>query len=219
MKIKLLLTPLFLLIACFGFAQDSLQRKANHYIGLQANQLFRQILNLSNSNAAISNPYLLVYSVNSSSHGHGLNLSVGYVYNQVNDGDAFGKRETTIDNLNFRAGYEKKSNLGRKWVVSWGFDLIFDKLSNNTKNTNTQGGPSFTFETTTKTEAWGVGPRFTLNYQVTDKILLGTESTYYFKTGSNSSKFEPSTEPQPDEEEFKQFQLTAPVAIYLIIKF
>src|SRR6187551_3878023 len=96
-----------LFISSIAFAQqDSSYRKANHYIGVQANQLIKQLFNLSNNNAVVNNPYLLVYSVNSVRNGWGANIGFGYTFNEVTDGDAFNTRETKVNNFFFRAGFE-----------------------------------------------------------------------------------------------------------------
>ncbi len=217
MALKFLGSVLLLLFSSTAFAQqDSTYRKTNHYIGVQANQLIKQLFNLSNSTAVVNNPYLLVYSFNSVHTGWGMNVGLGYTYNEFKDGDAFSSRETKINNYFFRVGFEKKTNLGKKWIFSGGFDITNDNQKNNTKNTS--GGS--TFETDTKSKGWGFGPRVTLNYKITDRILLGTECTYYFRAGENSlksfSNFGPSEE---TSDKSKQFLLTVPAVLILIVKF
>jgi hypothetical protein len=215
------LTFIFSLVISFAFSQtDSLkQKKSVHYLGVQANQLARQLLNFGNA-SAIDNPYLLVYSVNAASSGMGLNAGLGYTYTQSKDGDSFNTRETNINNLFFRAGFEKKSSLGKRWIVSWGFDLVVDAQKNDTKNTVDFGGGKSTTETVTKSNATGIGPRFTLNYRITERIFLGTETTYYFKSGTNSSEITQSGgSKSKTEDKFKRVQLALPAVLLLIIKF
>jgi hypothetical protein len=218
MAIKFWGSVLLLFVSSMVFAQqDSTHRKTNHYVGVQANQLIKQLFNLSNSSsAAVNNPYLIVYSFNSIQTGWGMNFGLGYTFNEFKDGDAFSRRETKINNYFFRFGVEKKTSLGKKWIFSAGFDVTNDNQKNNTK-TNSGGS---TFETDTKSKGWGVGPRVTLNYKITDRILLGTECTYYFRAGKNtlksSSNFGP-TEETSDKE--NQFLFTVPAVLILIVKF
>ena len=206
-----------LFISSIAFAQqDSSYRKANHYIGVQANQLIKQLFNLSNNNAVVNNPYLLVYSVNSVRNGWGANIGFGYTFNEVTDGDAFNTRETKVNNFFFRAGFEKKTNFGKRWLFSGGFDITTDNQKNNTKNT----GGGNTIETDNQTKGWGFGPRVSLNFKITDRILLGTECTYYFRSGKSSLKTTSSfggSEETSDKS--KQFLFTAPAVLLLIIKF
>jgi hypothetical protein len=196
--------------------QDSTSKNTNQYIGVQANQLIKQLLNLSNSTSTVNTPYILIYALNSTKTGWGLNVGLGYTYNQFKDGDAFNRRETNINNYFFRIGFEKKTNLGKKWILSGGFDITNDNQKNDTKNTSNGS----TFETETKSKGWGFGPRATLSYKITNRILLATECTYYFRAGKNSTKTTTSFSP-PEErsDKSKQFLFTVPAALILIVKF
>jgi len=208
---------LLLFLSATAFAQqDSTYTKYDHYLGVQANLLIKQLFNLSNSNTAVNNPYLLVYSRNSPRTGWGVNLGLGYSYSEINDGDAFNKRESKINNYFFRVGVEKKTNLGKRFIFSGGFDIINDNQKNDTKNTT--GGTSFGTET--KSKGWGFGPRATLNFKITERILLGTECTYYFRAGKSSLKTSSSFGPTEEtKDKSTQFLFTPPAVLILIIKF
>jgi len=224
---------LFSFISVYTLAQDIKSdtlhpRLAYHYIGIQSNQLFRQILNLSNTNSAIDNPYLLVYAVNSVKNGCGLNASVGLTSTELTTGDASAKRKSNINDLYLRIGFEKKSMIGKRWLVSWGIDLLFEQQDDKTTNTTTPGpGSSTKITTDTSNKAQGLGPRFTLNYKISDKIFIGTETSYYYKSGKNtstvnfSSTFNGQTtnDKTDSSEKSKSFQLAVPVALFLIVKF
>jgi hypothetical protein len=200
------------------------ERLATTYLGVQANQLIRQIFNFSNSNSAIDNPYLFIYSVNSKETGVGFSSGLGFSVSHVSDGDPSNKRETKINNLSLRVGVEKKSSIGKKWLVSWGFDITHDNLKNETSNTQSfNPNNTSVFTTTNTTSSWGIGPRFTLNFQVTNRILLATEANYYYKSGSTattSSNTSPSFSSKIESSnDFTKFQFTVPAVIYLIVKF
>lgn len=220
---------------------DSVVRPAHtsaSYFGIQANQLFRQLINVSNTSAsAINNPYLLTYAVNSNRTGWGLNVGLGYTYSQSNDGDATNKRETKINDLFFRVGFERKHTLGKRWLTSWGFDIVYDALKNNTVTTTGIDNNKSVFETTTKSSGPGFGPRFTLSYRISEKIYVGTEANYYYKSLSESSEaktsitafvFDPNTGQQvltttndvtKSDSKQKNFQLNVPAVLYLVLKF
>ncbi len=258
MKTKIAFTCAFTFCFYVGFSQvdnadqetDSIsekksvifQRRSSHYLGVQANQLIRQLLNFSGTNAVIDNPYLIAYSVNSKKSGFGFSSGLGFSINEISDGDQTNKRTSKINNLSLRIGFEKKSNLGKKWYVSWGFDITHDDLKNETTNTQSPdlSNPAIKFlsNTTNKTSSWGFGPRFTLNFRITDKIILGTEANYYYKSGTTSSEasttntffgFDPitggtklitQTNKSPDNSsDFTRFQFAIPTALYLIVKF
>jgi len=218
---KILWLLLLLVVTAPAFSQsDSLQfRKSYHYLGVQANQLARQLLNFGNA-SVIDNPYLIVYSVNSRRTGYGLNVGSGYTYTQSKDGDSFNSRETDVNNFFLRAGFEKKSSVGKNWIASWGFDLVMDSQKNDTKNTvNFGGGSSSTAETITKSNAFGVGPRLTLNYKIGDRIMIGTETTYYIKFGKNSTEdTQSSGSSTKTDQKFKKMQLVLPAVLLILIK-
>lgn len=221
-----------------GYAQnDSTARKTSHFIGVQANQLLRQILNFSNANAATNNPYLLTYSLNSRKSGHGFSLGVGYFMSEVTDGDFFNKRETSIKNFSLRLGWEKKSFFGKnqKWVATYGLDFIRNANRNETTNSteNDFGGSHITTKSSAKGN--GFGPRLSLNYRFTDRLMIGTEVNYYFlktktelevSSSITSLQWDPNTGQQISvttkdadkrDDESKRFELGPPVAIFLIL--
>ena len=232
-------TTAFIFVACSflsSFCQEATPKKTDVYIGVQFNQLIRQLLNFSNTGTAINNPYLVTFAANSSHSGNGINFGIGYTFNEINDGDAFTSRETKINDLFVRAGYEKKCSLSAKFLVSWGFDIIIDRQKNKTK-TDDNSANDLQVETSHTINGTGVGPRFSLNYNITDKILIGTEANYYWKSGkderSNKTtfttfEFDPSTgttrqarrtETDEGSEKFKKFQFNVPAVVFLVLKF
>jgi hypothetical protein len=212
---KLFASIFFAGIAITVFGQDSLSRK-NYYVGLQANQLIRQLINFSSTSPVINNPYLLTLSINNPQTGRGSNFGWGYTYNQFNDGDAFTQRKTNINDFFFRIGFEKRRSLGKKWIMTTGVDAILSREKNTTEII--QGGVSV--KTINKSNSWGLGPRLTLNYQLTERILFGTEATYYFKQTKNTIENR-GTGMSTDEtsENLKNFQLNVPAVLFLILKF
>jgi hypothetical protein len=198
------------------FSQDSIPKTNQRYFGIQANQLLRQILNFSSSNSAINNPYLLTYSVNNPMTGWGINLGWGYNYNQITDGDAFTQRKTTISDLAFRIGFEKKRRFGKHWILSSGIDAVIDAQSNKTKTTTP--GAAGSVATKNTTNGIGLGPRLALYFNVSEKILVGTELTYYFKALNTRTKVSGNFQ-QPDiTDSLNKLQLNLPAAIFLVLK-
>jgi len=90
-------------------------RSTHQYLGVQANQLLNQLFSLGNNNAVVTNPYLIIYSVNSARTGVGLNMGLGYTVHSTDDkSDPNTTRSTTISSFSTRVGVEKKSLLGKK---------------------------------------------------------------------------------------------------------
>ena len=238
MTIKVGSAVVLLLLLCgSAFAQvDSLGGKPSHYLGVQANQLIRQILNFGNTNVAVNNPYLLTYSVNNGRTGHGLNIGLGYFLSELKDGDLMNKRETSISNLSFRIGWERKKTFARNWVASYGVDLTMARNSNETTNSTDTEFNKSRITTNSLVNGTGFGSRLTLNYMFSPRLMIGTEVNYYFTSQKNSLDIKSSittqqwdpiaqqmvmvttTDSDDLEDKTKRFELSPPVAIFLIMK-
>ena len=60
-------------------------KKFDHKVGVQVNELIRQVFNFSNTASTVHNPYLLIYSVNHTRTGLGIRAGVGYTLRKLND--------------------------------------------------------------------------------------------------------------------------------------
>jgi hypothetical protein len=231
---------MLLLASLSAFAQnDSVPtREASHYFAIQANQLFRQLVNLGGgSTSPINNPYLITYSVNSNRTGWGFSIGLGYTYSQLSEGEITNRRETKVDNFSLRMGLDRKYTLGKRWVTGWGLDLVYDANKNSAKNTTgSENSNRSIVETITKASGPGFGPRFTLSFRVAEKILIGTEASYYYKkqnlknelkqsitsvfidpnTGRQIVNTNNSTETTEGDQ--KSFQLNLPAVVFVILK-
>lgn len=190
-------------------------RKVYHYVGLQANQLIRQLLSFGGNSTAVTNPYLLTYSVNSKQTGVGFSTGLGYSSIQTKSTDNFTSVVSKVNDLAWRFGIEKKSYLSKRWLVSFGGDFLVEAnkaetISNNGSNPN----PTVT----TKTSRVGFGPRASLNYQFHDKLLIGTEASYYFKWINQDQKVTGMSAPVEPSTSLRSFSFTLPAVVFLIVK-
>ncbi len=208
--------------------------QTRHYLGVQANQLFRQILSLTDDDTPINNPYLLTYTVNGPS-GFGLNVGLGYQFDEIKTSDGQIDRETNTDDFSFRVGPEKKFWMGKRWLASGGFDVVIQSIKNETTNkTETDFGRS-KISTTSKSNGWGFGPRFGLSFQISNNIFIGTEVTYYFQkmkekgeinssittrqTDFNGNVIETTeTDKQKTDDKTKHLQFTVPAVLFLVLR-
>jgi opacity protein-like surface antigen len=206
------------------------------YVGLQANQLLRQLFSFGNS-TAVNNPYLLTFSVNRDSVGPGLNLGIGYTFDEVKTGDAVFERVTKLNTLAFRIGYDYKYALSRKFITSAGIDFLVRRSSSDSEVTSNDQFNKSKINSNNKDTGFGFGPRATLNYHLTDRLLIGTEATWYFTSSKNTSKvvskfttteFDPitgqqikvnHTETTESDDDLKKLEFNVPAVIYLILRF
>jgi len=240
MKKSFAFTAIFLAAAFSSYAQrDSLHiKKFDHYIGVQANQLLKQLINLNNSNTTITNPYLLTYAIHLTENGYGLQIGLGYKY-QLTDDRIPVARQTKINESFYRIGVGRKVMLAKRWQLGYGLDYVGDyQVDKTTSSSVTNFGSttdSSSSVSTSKTTSMGFGPQATLGFYLTKKICISTEVTYYFlkskikqnvfsidnvtqlfvtppettSTGSNSNT----------ETEKTTFSFSLPVALFLVVRF
>ena len=232
-----------LLMGCYGhsFAQNESgtpeppgtkkNKDVEQYVGVQINGLIKQVLNFNSStNSTALNPYLLNYSINSKRTGWGLRLGVGYTYNSNYNNDGITETTNKINDLHMRLGIEKMFKLSDKWSAGVGLDFVSDMNNDNTKTT-VSSGDTVTTEIKDIISNFGGGAMGWLRYHLTERILIGTEASYYFVSGtdkrtidvtqtinfgsgSSKSTTETSTKPTITTAGF-----SSPVVFYLIVKF
>jgi hypothetical protein len=156
---------------------------------------------------------MITYAVNSVASGWGFNSGLGYTHREVRTEDPFNPVETSINDFFLRMGVERKVPIGRKWMTSYGLDFLTESEKDITESTNAQPGG---FKTETRNRATGLGLRFTLNYNISERILLGTEANYYYKSRKETRKANNLSE---QRDKFREFTFTAPIALFLILKF
>jgi len=228
-----------LFIGCLNssFAQstDAAQVSKNpgydQYIGVQLNGLIRQVFNFDNSTAStVVSPYLLTYNINSKRTGWGLRAGIGYNYSSTSSNDGITATTTKLNDLQLRIGVEKAFKLSDKWSAGAGIDLIYNTNNDNTSSTVSS---SDTVTTTTRTvmASYGGGPMGWLRYNISEKILIGTEASFYYTTGKQKNTID-VTAPVPGS--FPTYTTTTetttqptisngtfnlPVVFYLTVKF
>jgi hypothetical protein len=191
-------------------------KKTAHYIGLQANQLVRQLLSFGGNNSAITNPYALTYSVNSKATGFGFATGIGYSSVQSKNSDVFTSTTSKVNDFAWRFGLEKKTYILRNWLLSFGGDVLIEANKAETTTTNGPGNPSTSV--TTKEKRSGFGPRVSLNYQLNNKLFIGTEASYYFKWTNHTQETTGMSLPNPPSSSLKSSSFTLPAVLFLILK-
>ncbi len=224
---------MFMIVLNIGYSQSekkgtiSFDKSSYHYFGLQGNELLRELLSFGGSRPAIDNPYLLIYNVNVGEKQSGLNVGFGMNTRKQTASDDNFESETKFKTIDWRVGYERKFQIGKRFITSWGADFLlsWENDITTTKNFDPDGDLDFESKLETRGLTWGVGPRFTLGYFINDKILLMTEATYYFRSGwtEDISDFTIPGSPNLDNEEIveqnhSEFTFTPPIVIYLVVR-
>jgi hypothetical protein len=201
-------------------------------VGVQLNDLIKQVLNFNNSTSTTPvNPYLLTYSINSHKTGWGLRFGVGYNYSSTSSDDGITAASTQLNDLALRLGIEKSFKLSDKWSAGVGIDAIFNS-NNDVTSTTVESGDTTTTATKTVIFSYGGGPMAWLRYHVTDKILIGTEASFYYETGTQNNTVDVTTTSSfggggsvttttetDSKPTVSQGTFTSPVVFFIMVKF
>ncbi len=229
------------LTACFAntgaHAQDGpatpKQKIFEHQVGVQANELIRQVFNFNTNNNTLNNPYLLTYSLNWKKPGIGIRMGIGPDFRSFKDDDGIVQQENNINILNARFGFEKTFILSDKWSAGAGVDGVYSNDVSYTK-TFTRSFDSTSTDIASRTSTMGGGAMGWLRYHITPRILIGTETSFYYTSGDfrqdisittktsggiigQPNVFETKTTKIDNKVEFGKFNL--PMVFYLIVKF
>ena len=197
-------------------AQSDEPKLEGSFLSLQGNELLRQLMNFGDAGIP-DNPYFFNYTYVAET-GDGLNIGFALSADEFNQQNGFSSVNTEINNFSLRVGYEKRNHINKRFFYSLGVDLLVDSFKNTTTTTDTFNSGRVKTESTTS--GWGIGPRFTLNYRITDALIIGTESNYYYRRLTEKFESDVSNSPNNLEEESKVrlFRFAAPSVLWISIR-
>ncbi len=155
------------------------EKTFQHHIGVQVNELVKQVFNFSNNTTTTKNPYLLTYNLNFKKSGWGIRVGAGYNKQQLHTDDGITKKSTDINTINARFGFEKAFKLGGRWTTGIGADGIYSNDENSTSATIRSSDSTKTVTKST-TSGYGGGAMGWLRYAITSNVVIGTEASFYF---------------------------------------
>ncbi|PQJ11362.1 hypothetical protein CJD36_006055 [Flavipsychrobacter stenotrophus] len=180
----------------------------DHYIGVQINELTKQILGVNNTSTVADNPYLFTYHLTERSSGLGFRVGSGFNYiSQTLDGGG----KSTVKSFNCRIGFEKTFKLSDKWSTGVGLDLLYKNVDTSYDQQSAYG-----YKQTYKSKKIGAGPMGWLRYSLSKKILVGTEISMYYLTGND--KMTSSYTSADSDEKVSEFKFNLPVVFFLSMK-
>ncbi len=238
MKKCFLAVILFMGCLQFSYAQTEAtepkkERIFDHYVGVQLNGLIRQVFNFNNNNTStIVNPYLLTYNLNLRKTGWGIRVGAGYNFTSNSNNDGVTESSTKLNDFQFRFGLEKAFVLSKKWSTGVGADGVYN---NNDDKTSSTVHSFDTTTTTTKTmsSSYGGGVMGWLRYNISEKVLVGTEASFYYISGKQTNTIEVTTRQFTggggfpvitttetiSKPNISQGTFNSPLVFYLIVKF
>lgn len=229
----LLLSSLCLFLAIPLFSQEmkadtgSHKNKSIHIVGIQANALFRQIFNFGNANNPVNNPYLLTYNFIHRKSKIGAEVGLGYTLNTIYENDGNTKKNNDINDLYLRVGLSRLVPLNRLFTMTLHMHLLMDLLNSKTATETNFGSQITKVNSNTSSLRYGAGPTLALRFRLSNRVFLGTEASYYFKTGNNKTTFNSVTivngvpmdiQETESDNDLTQFLFNVPTAIFLSVR-
>ena len=209
---------------------DREKMQVDQFVGVQLNGLIRQVFNFNNSTSSTNvNPYLLTYNINSRKSGWGLRLGVGYTYNSNSTDDGITATTTKTNDLQLRLGIEKAFKLSDKWSAGAGIDGVYNSNNDNTSNMVRSSGDTSTTAIKTVGSSYGGGAMAWLRYNITERVLIGTEASFYYTTGKQKNTIDQTDNPlggggittteTTSNPTSSQGTFSSPIVFYLTVKF
>jgi len=216
-----------------SYCQDSDTIKPklfNHFIGVQGNELIRQVFNFNNTTANNSNPYLLTYHINFARSGWGLRVGAAYSNRVFTTDDGITANKSNLNDLRLRFGIERAFRLSDRWSCGAGLDGIMKHDDNKTQS-RVVNFDTTTTNITSLATGYGGGAMAWLRYSVSPHVLVGTEASFYYTMGNQKQNIkitsvnpfvfplQQTTVITKTDNDFSDGVFALPVTFYLIVKF
>ena len=211
---------------------DTEEKMVDHFVGVQANQLLRQIISLSTVQQ-VENPYLLNYTLRFNESNFAISAGVGFTKSNAESEENL---ESESSDLDFRLGLGQQFRLSKLLEVGYSLDFNMGRRKSLTQTTQVIESQNQTDSTVTRTEfsdnLIGAGLRANLLFYITPKILVGTEASYNFSQLESKFEFTRETiisengevviedvQEQDSTDKGNSFNFNVPIQIFLILKF
>ncbi len=205
-------------------------KKIEHSVGIQINELIRQVFNFNNTAVSTNNPFLLTYNINLAKSGWGLRLGAGCVFKGIEIADGISTRSTNNNDVNARLGIEKRFNLSTRWVAGVGIDGVFNSI-NDYSSSIIRSFDTTSTNTHTFNRNYGGGAMCWLRYNISEHVQVGTEASFYYLMGDqkevvsitqrNQTAITPRyvTKTSIVDNKVKDGEIRLPVVFYLLVRF
>jgi hypothetical protein len=160
--------------------------------------------------------------------GWGIDAGMGYTYNKTFETDGNVKKNNFINDLYFRLGPQKMLPLNRRFSAQIAFHLLYEILNSDTQTESNFGSQITRVITKSSSVRYGCGPALGLRYRVSNRVLLGTEASYYFRKGQLKSDLRTETIFQGNiiqedisntNNDLAQVVFNPPAVLFLVLRF
>ncbi len=205
----------FILSSSFVYAQEEASEKAyKTEVGLNVSNFVKSFLSL-NTQTIQASPYFVVVKHKS------LRFHLGL---QANDGQNFFDDTNNISNnrnilFDFKAGFERREMVAKKWIFHYGLDLV----GNYGYNRLTTITAIDQIKNTTEAAYAGLSPFLGLQFKINHRLKVLTEANWVIAYGRSTEKTESAVFAddlnQTNISNFAFTELNPPIDLYLIFQF
>lgn len=209
------------------FAQDADKVKVQeHQIAINATNFIQTLISF-NGSTFNNTPYDLQYKFlqwsTDGKEAYGARTGFGYSqgFSNIDQPAQNSKSKTDTEMSDFRFGAEYQYSLTKAWTFFAGIDFLYGKTVQKTYSEFTGFGGTNTQTTDDYRERYGVGPVCGIQFNMGNRLALGTELSLYLQS---ETRWRTTTfTPTPNNNQFFKnrsgnTQLLVPSFIYFIIR-
>jgi hypothetical protein len=188
-------------------------------IGINVTNVLGNLLSLNPNNA--KSPYGITYRrhFGKASFRSAYNINVTNTSEDDFSNGNFINRKLNILTIDTRFGLEKHMLLSKKFLFSYGFDVLagYKKENSVVESFNSS---SNTFTSDEKTLGVGLGPVLRFEFKISDRLFLSTESSFYgyHETTSESLNINGTISNEP-EKKSSNLKLELPQSLFFNVSF
>ncbi len=189
MRKQILISTFLVLVVIKGFGQtDSIIKKHKHELGADITGLFKQFFNL-NANSYYSPIYFVSYRYHLKKSNIRFGVGGEYTKKFLGPFTVNGEEKAfylTQSNFSFRIGYERISELSKKWQVFYGID--FRPTIAKYDNPSNYSNAGYINGSTSTSNNFGFAPLLGFRYRISTRLSIITEASFSFNIEKTSSQ-------------------------------
>lgn len=216
---------MFLCTSTIVFSQKETTSMHSFYpykneIGINFTNVLGNVLSLNPNNA--NSPYGLTYRrhLGNKSFRSAFSLLVNNEKNSDFENGFFITRTINQTTSQFRIGLEKHIVLNKRVLFSYGFDLLGKVMTDNSSIEDFGNFGSVTFTSKETTIGGGAGPMLRLEFKISDRLFISSESSLYGFYSSTTEKLEFGGQPsEQTKSSDSSLELILPQSLFFNISF
>lgn len=220
---KILYISILMISATLTFGQKKTEPfyTFKNQIGINFTNVLGNVLSLNPNNA--NSPYGLTYRRLFATSSLRTAVNGSYTTTSTNEiiGNNFNKKKLSISEFNGRLGYEKHLKLNSRMMMTYGADVLigYKKEQSDVHSSIDLRDTKF-FISKMNTFNVGLGPVLRLEFKISDRLHLSTESTLYGVFGKTVESLSINgVETREPDKQINNLRLELPQSLFFNISF